>query len=69
MVLIRGRIRRVGNSLAFIIPASEARRAKLVPGQEVDAEIQVFPRSPLGLLRGVVGYREYRRHEEPIERE
>lgn len=45
-----GRLRRVGNSLAFFIPASETRRLDLQEGQTVD--VTLTPRVPaaLGLL-------------------
>lgn len=39
-VSVHGHIRKTGNSLAFIIPAAEARRAGLRPGQAARADIE-----------------------------
>lgn len=47
---VRGRIRRVGNSLALIIPSADARRARLRPGQEAAATIETTLPDPFGLM-------------------
>jgi hypothetical protein len=47
---VRSTLRRVGNSLAFLIPASDARRAGLVAGQPVEADIKSEPPEILGFL-------------------
>lgn len=50
---IVGTVRRVGNSLAFFIPAKEARRADLKEGQKVEVEIHTEVPDPFGLLKDV----------------
>ena len=44
------RVRRVGNSIAVLIPAREARRAGIREGQMITATIQQEIPEPLGLL-------------------
>lgn len=48
---IAGRVRRVGNSLAFFIPAADARAAGLHEGDPVDVHIRRGLPQPLGLLK------------------
>jgi hypothetical protein len=49
-VQVSGRIRRVGNGLALLIPARDARRAGLVAGDPVDAIIRSGIPDAFGLL-------------------
>ena len=46
-----GKIKKVGNSLAFFIPAEEARRAGIVEGQTVRADIHPEVPEVLGILK------------------
>jgi hypothetical protein len=48
-----GPVRRMGNSLALIIPSKEARRAHITEGVPVRARVSVEVPPPLGLLKGV----------------
>lgn len=45
-------VRRVGNSLAVIIPAEDARRAGLVEGSIVEADLRPTLPPILGMLKG-----------------
>ena len=47
-----GQVHRVGNSLAIMIPAKDARRAHLKEGDPVHAVLTVDIPSPVGLLKG-----------------
>jgi hypothetical protein len=47
---VSGRVRRVGNGLALLIPAREARRAGLSAGDPVDAVIRSGVPDAFGLL-------------------
>jgi hypothetical protein len=58
---VLGRVRRVGNSLALLIPAQEARRAGLEPGDAVDAELRPRPTGAYGLLKGILPYERFSR--------
>lgn len=48
-----GPVRKVGNSLAVMIPARAARRAKIREGVPVRARVSVESVEPLGLLKGI----------------
>jgi hypothetical protein len=50
---IVGPVRRMGNSLAVIIPSKDARRARITEGVPVRARVSVEVPSPFGLLKGV----------------
>jgi len=50
-VRIVGEVKRVGNSLAVFIPAEDARRLGLQPGQKVAASFRRAPARLLGLLK------------------
>jgi hypothetical protein len=65
---VRGTLRRVGRSLVLLIPAKEAHRARLMPGQTVHAEIETEPRPTLGLLKDTP-YEEYKRSREGGDRD
>ncbi|HKS59155.1 MAG TPA: hypothetical protein VJS68_00060 [Thermoplasmata archaeon] len=67
-VHVQGVVRRVGNSLAVIIPAEDARRAGMTPGTPVDAQIRPAVSSPLGLLKGLA-YKPFDRHKEMLWRD
>lgn len=60
---IHGTVRRVGNSLAVVIPAGEARRAGLKAGDAVDADLRPKPQPTLGLLKGKVAYEPFSRRD------
>ena len=47
---IHGKVRKVGNSLALLIPAAAARKAGLHEGDGVDAELRMTRPTALGLL-------------------
>lgn len=51
-----GKVRRVGNSLAVLIPADKARQAELEEGATVSLRLEKEVASPLGLLKGKVAY-------------
>ena len=53
-VEVAGQVHRVGNSLAIVIPAKDARRAHLKEGDPVHAVLRVDVPPPLGLLKGKV---------------
>jgi antitoxin component of MazEF toxin-antitoxin module len=59
-----GRITRVGNSLAILIPAETARQADLGAGDTVEATIRSSVPEPLGLLAGIAKGSFDRRKEE-----
>lgn len=58
---IHGTVRRVGNSLAVMIPAEQARRAGLKPGDAVDADLRTKAQPVLGLLKGKLPYEPFDR--------
>ena len=47
-----GQVHRVGNSLAIVIPAKDARRVRLKEGDPVHAVLTVDVPAPFGLLKG-----------------
>ena len=51
-VEVAGQVHRVGNSLAIVIPAKDARRVHLKVGDPVHAVLRVDVPRPFGLLRG-----------------
>lgn len=51
---VAGHVHRVGNSLAIVIPAKDARRAHLKEGDPVHAVLRVDVPPPFGLLKGKV---------------
>jgi hypothetical protein len=63
-----GRIRKVGNSLALLIPAKEGRRAGLREGQTVRAHLEPELPEPLGLLADLP-YEPFDRHREGLWRD
>jgi len=65
---VAGVVRRMGNSLAVIIPADQARRAGLVAGIPISAEIQPRPVEVLGILKGGK-FRPFDRHEDGLWRD
>jgi hypothetical protein len=65
---VSGHVRRVGNSLAVLIPVREARKAGLSAGDPVDALIQSGVRDAFGLLKGLP-YRPFRRSNEGLWRD
>jgi antitoxin component of MazEF toxin-antitoxin module len=67
-VRVAGTVRRVGNSLAVLIPVADARRAGLVAGSPIDAEIRPRSVEALGLLKAAK-HRPFDRHEEDLWRE
>jgi antitoxin component of MazEF toxin-antitoxin module len=48
-----GPVRRMGNSLALVIPSKDARRAHISEGDPVRARVSVEVPQPFGLLKGV----------------
>lgn len=58
---IHGTVRRVGNSLAVLIPAKDARRLGIKPGDQVDGELHTRSPPALGLLKGKVPYEPFSR--------
>jgi hypothetical protein len=48
-----GPIRRMGNSLAVVIPAKQAKRAHLTVGVPVRVRLSVDIPQPFGLLKGI----------------
>lgn len=46
-----GKVKKVGNSLAFFIPAEKARAVGITEGQSIEADIRPAPQL-LGLLKG-----------------
>ncbi|HLE46878.1 MAG TPA: hypothetical protein VI818_01170 [Candidatus Thermoplasmatota archaeon] len=60
---VRARVRRVGNSLAILLPAAQVKDAGLQAGQTVEAEIETDVRSPVGLLKHIP-YEEFQRSKE-----
>lgn len=65
---LRARVRRVGNSIALIIPAKAAREAGLRAGDQVEASIQVRGPDPLGLLKDLP-YEPFERRKEGLWRD
>jgi antitoxin component of MazEF toxin-antitoxin module len=64
-IRLHGRIRRVGNSLALLIPAPEAKRGGVRAGQTVHADIEVEDDDALGFLADVYDGPFQRNQEEP----
>lgn len=64
-IRVRGLLRKVGNSLAMIIPAPEAKRGALRPGQAAWAEIEPEADDGFGFLADVYDGPFRRRSEEP----
>jgi len=48
-----GPVRRMGNSLAIVIPSKQAKRAHLSEGVPVRARLTVEIPNPFGLLKGI----------------
>jgi len=48
-----GPVRKMGNSLALVIPSKEAKRAHISEGVPVRARISVEVPAPFGLLKGI----------------
>lgn len=53
---IHATVRRVGNSLAMVIPADVARRAGVRPGDVFDADLRRTQQPLLGALKGRLPY-------------
>lgn len=69
-IRVVGQVRRVGNSLAFFIPADEARKARLHEGETVDVRIRKEVPSPRGLLSEEgLAYEPFDRSEEALWRD
>lgn len=58
---IHGTVRRVGNSLAVLIPAKDARRLGIKPGDQVDADLRTNTLPTLGWLKGKIPYEPFTR--------
>lgn len=58
---IHATVRRVGNSLAVLIPAEEARRVGMKEGDPVDADVRTGPLPALGLLKGKLRHEPFSR--------
>lgn len=56
-------VRRVGNSLALVIPADQARRAGIKAGDAVDADVRTKAQPALGLLKGKLPYEPFSRRD------
>jgi hypothetical protein len=65
---VSGRIHRVGNGLAVLIPVAEAKRAGLAAGDPVDAVIQSGVPDAFGLLKDLP-YRPFDRRAEGLWRD
>ncbi len=52
-VEVVGAVRRMGNSLAVIIPSKDAKRANIREGVPVRAKVSVEVPAPFGLLAGL----------------
>jgi hypothetical protein len=63
-----GELRRVGNSLALLIPARVGRKAGFRAGQKVRAHLEPEIPEPLGLLIGLK-FGPFDRHEDNLWRE
>lgn len=50
-IRVTGRVKRVGNSMAFFIPAAQAKKAGIIEGQTVDATIRPKVPEVFGLLK------------------
>ena len=48
-----GPVRRMGNSLAIVIPSKAAKRAHITEGIPVKARVSIEVPEPFGLLKGV----------------
>jgi hypothetical protein len=64
-VRVHGRLRKVGNSLALLIPAAAARRGGLRPGLTASAEIEPEGDDACGFLSDVYDGPFARSNEEP----
>ncbi|MCA1818916.1 MAG: AbrB/MazE/SpoVT family DNA-binding domain-containing protein [Thermoplasmatota archaeon] len=60
---LQGRVRKVGNSLAVLIPAEAAREAGLHEGDEVGVSLEPVEPTVFGLLKGVLPYEPFDREE------
>lgn len=65
---ISGHVRRVGNGLALLIPARDAKRAGLTADDPVDAVIRTGLLDPFGLLKDLP-YSPFERRKERLWRE
>lgn len=61
-------VRRVGNSLAVIIPAEEARRVGLVEGSIVELDVRPTLPPLLGMLKGRAAKTPFRREKDHDDR-
>jgi hypothetical protein len=52
-IVVVAPVRKVGNSLAVLIPAKDAKRAHISEGVPVRARVTVEVPEPLGLLKGI----------------
>lgn len=69
-IRVVGQVRQVGNSLAFFIPADDARKADLEEGETVDVRIHKDVSSPRGLLHETgLPYERFDRDEEGLWRD
>lgn len=64
-VHLHAKVRKVGNSLAILIPAATARQGGLEEGDEVEAELQKAPAAGLSAALGLLADLPY----EPFSRE
>ncbi len=64
-VHLHAKVRKVGNSLAILIPAATARKVGLHEGDDVDADLQKAQNTGLaaafGLLKGKIPYEPFSR--------
>jgi hypothetical protein len=65
---VSGHVRRVGNSLALLIPVADAKKVGLAPGDPVDAIIQSGVPDAFGLLKDLP-YRPFDRRKEGLWRD
>lgn len=50
---VNGRVLRVGNSLAILVPSKEAKKSDLHEGDHVSITLRKSVVEPLGLLKGI----------------
>jgi antitoxin component of MazEF toxin-antitoxin module len=60
---LHGKVRRVGNSLAILIPAKEAREAGMKEGDSIAGSIHSDVPEILGLLKGKMPYEPFSRRD------
>ena len=60
---VHGKVRRVGNSLAVLIPAKQAREAGLHEGDPVTGTLQKDIPDVLGIVKGIVPYEPFSRRD------